>query len=324
MDPDQMPADLDRVEFLGENLHRPECVLATADGALYVSDWRGGVTRIGPDGTQTLFLASVPPVPLQPNGIALARDRSFLIANLGEAGGVWRLDRQGGLAPLVLEIDGEALPPANFVLVDHSDRVWITVSTRQRPRSNGYRADVSDGFIARWDQGGVQIVADGLGYTNEIQFHPNGDWLYVNETFARRLSRFKVRPGGRLGPRETVVEFGAGTFPDGLCFDENGGLWITSIVSNRLLRIAPDGLQQIVLEDCEPDHIDWVEAAYRQGAMGRPHLDTVRSRRLRNISSLAFGGIDRRTGYLGCLLGTQVAMLRLPYAGVAPVHWNWT
>jgi hypothetical protein len=44
---------------------------------------------------------------------------------------------------------------------------------------------------------------------------------------------------------------------------------------------------------------------------------------LRNISSMAFGGADLRDGLLGCLLGEQVARLRLPLAGHPPAHWNF-
>jgi hypothetical protein len=44
---------------------------------------------------------------------------------------------------------------------------------------------------------------------------------------------------------------------------------------------------------------------------------------LRNISSIAFGGIDRRTAYLGCLLDDAIYAFRAPVAGLAPAHWNW-
>jgi sugar lactone lactonase YvrE len=44
------------------------------------------------------------------------------------------------------------------------------------------------------DTRGARIVADGLGYTNECAIDISGQWLYVNETFSRRLSRFPVRP----------------------------------------------------------------------------------------------------------------------------------
>jgi len=57
--------------------------------------------------------------------------------------------------------------------------------------------------------------------------------------------------------------------------------------------------------------------------MDRPHLDKAAGRVLRNISSLAFGGPDLRTAYLGCLLGDRVASFPSPVAGAPPVHWRF-
>ena len=311
--------------FVGSCLKRPECVLATARGDLFTADWRGGVAHIRSDGTQALYSASLPGGrPLRPNGIALRADGSFLLADLGEdLGGVFVLDRAGAVRPLLETVDGIDLPPTNFVYEDSPGRVWITVSTRHRPRAKAYRGDVADGFIVLLDDRGARIVADGLGYTNEVMVDPGGRWLYVNETFGRRLTRFRLVADGTLTGRETVATFGAGTFPDGLTFDADGGVWITSIVSNRVIRVDRDGRQHLMLEDCDPAHLDRCERAFVAGEMGRPHLDTCGGQRLKNISSLAFGGADLRTAYLGCLLGDRLACFRAPVSGQPPPHWNY-
>ena len=311
----------DEVSFIGANLNRPECVLCTADAGIFCANWRGGVTHLRPDGSTAAFLAEDQDPAVQPNGIAMCRDGSFLLANLGDTGGLYRLYRDSRLEPVLTKVDGTTLPPSNFVLVDESDRIWLTVSTRKTPRTLGYRQDNADGFIVLLDANGARVVADNLGYTNEVQFDNSGQWLYVNETFRRRLSRFRVSDDGSLGARETVTEFGHGTYPDGLAFDEASGIWITSIVSNRVIRIDPDGGQHVVLEDADPNHVDWVEDAFLAGTMDRPHLDRIRSRRLKNISSLAFGGPDRKTVFLGCLLGDRLATFRVPWVGRKPVHW---
>ena len=315
--------DLDDVEFLGAELARPECVLCTKAGALFVSDWDGGVTRIGPDGGQQRILAPAS-AGLRPNGIALSRDGSFLIAHLGDTeGGVFRLRRDGGLEPVLIEVAGEALPPTNFVMEDALGRLWITVSTPRAPRDLGYRRDLAEGFIVLLDQRGARVVARDLGYTNEVQIDPSGEWLYVNETFGRRLSRFRIGANGGLSERQTVTEFGLGTFPDGLAFDCEGAAWVVSIVSNRVIRVDREGRQEIVLEDSDPEHLDWVEAAFESGTLGRPHLDRAAGRRLRNVSSLAFGGPDFKTVYLGCLLGDSLARFRMPVAGWPLPHWEF-
>jgi sugar lactone lactonase YvrE len=317
--------DLDDLGFVGGGLSRPECVLCHRSGRLFVSDGSdgGGVTVIERDGRTRRILARDRAEPLRPNGIALLPGGAFLIAHLGQSdGGVWRLAPDGRTEPILLEVDGAPLPPTNFVHRDAAGRIWATVSTRRQPRHLGYRPDVADGFIVLLDDAGARIVADGLGYTNECLVHPDGARLYVNETFARRLTAFDIGPGGALANRRTMAQFGAGTFPDGMTFDAEGGVWITSVVSNRVIRVAPDGRQEVVLEDGDREHLAWVEQAYRTGEMARPHLDTVRSRRLRNISSLAFGGPDLRTAYLGCLLGDAVATFAAPVAGHPPPHWT--
>ena len=309
--------------FVGRDLRRPECVLCTADGSVFVSNWDGGVTRLDGDGRRTDFLSSGEAA-IRPNGIALDRDGSFLLADLGLSGGVWRLQRDGTLEPFLHELQGCRVPPANFVLVDSRGRVWVTVSTRRKPRQVSYRPDVADGFIVVVHRGRARVVADGLGYTNEVQIHPFGDWLYVNETFSRHLRRYRLAADGSLSAPEVVARFGPGTFPDGLAFDQTGAAWITSPVSNRVLRVSPAGAVDVVVEDSDPEHLEWVEAAFVGGSMDRPHLDTIRSQRLRSVSSLAFGGPDRKTAYLGCLLGDRIATFDLEVAGVEPAHWYWS
>ena len=85
------------------------------------------------------------------------------MAHLGaEKGGVYRLAPDGSVSVFLSEVDGEPLPPSNFVTVDEQGRVWITVSTRKTPRAAAYRSDVADGFIVLVTNGEARIVADGL------------------------------------------------------------------------------------------------------------------------------------------------------------------
>ena len=312
------------IQFAGTGLQRPECVLCTKAGNLYVSDWRGGVTQITPDRKQILYFAQSIDFKMQPNGIALLPNGDFLLAHLGpKQGGVYQLKRSGKIIPFLTEIEGEPLPPTNYIHLDAKGRVWITISTRKSPRALAYRPDIADGFIILVENDQPRIVVDNLGYTNECLVHPSGQWLYVNETFARRLSRFSIAQDGSLGQKETVTEFGPGTFPDGMTFVQDGSVWITSIVSNRIIKVDPAGKQTIMLEDCDHDHVAWVEGAFQEKTMGRLHLDQVKSRALQNISSLAFGGNDLRMAYLGCLLGEQIACFQVETPGVPPIHWHF-
>ena len=303
------------VEPFGRELDRPECVHCTAQGDVFVSDWRGGVTRIRPDGVQQLIVGKGKRV--KTNGFAILPDRSFLLAHLDDAeGGVWRLTLEGGLTPFL-----EDLPPTNFV---HAwrDKVFITVSTRLIPRTQARKPGHADGFIVCVDKRGARVVAGELGYTNECKVDPSGEWLYVNETFGKRISRFRLSEAGDLGGRETVGVFGAGVFPDGLDFDAEGGIWITSIFSNRLIRLAPGGAQQVLLEDNDPAFVARIEAEFARGELARDIHPQVPAKLIRNLSSSAFGGPDLRTLYLGCLQDSRIYRMPSPVAGARPPHWD--
>ena len=309
----------------GAALRRPECVLTHRSGRLFASDWtgRGGVSVIEPDGETWRIEARGLDFDLRPNGVSLTQEGDFLAAHLGpDQGGVYRLAPDGAARPFLLAIDGAPLPPTNFIYSAIDGGHWISVSTRQSPRALGYRASVADGFIIRVDRRGARIVADDLGYANECVPSPDGSLLYVNETFSRRLTVFDIQPDGSLTGRRLLTEFGAGVFPDGLAFDEAGDAWVTSIVSNRVIRVTPKGRQTMMLEDADPEHLDWVERAYQNETMGRPHLDGVVSKTLRNISNLAFGGEDLKTAYLGCLLGQEIRSFRVSTAGHPGPSWR--
>jgi streptogramin lyase len=172
------------------------------------------------------------------------------------------------------------------------------------------------------DDAGPRIVAEGLTYTNEVRPDPTGTWLYVVETFGRRVSRFPIRAGASLGYRETVFSLGDGFFPDGIAFDEEGGLWVTSLVSNRLVRF--DGTRlSTVLEDVNSDFVQRVEDAFASRSMGAEHLGKIPDTRLQQLTSVAFGGIDRRTIHLGTLHGSSVYRFRADVAGARPPHWDF-
>ena len=230
------------------------------------------------------------------------------------------LSFDGKLEPFLLELEGRALPPTNFVHSD-GDRTYVTVSTRLVPRARARKPGHADGFIVCKDKHGTRIVADGLGFTNEAKVDPSGRWLYVNETFGKRTSRFAISQSG-LGKRETVAEYGHGVFPDGLDFDAEGGLWITSVYSNRLIRVASDGRQETRVEDNDPDFVEEIEQAFAQGELAERGNPQVPATRIRNLSSSAFGGPDLRTLYLGCLQGSHIYRMPSPVAGAKPPHWE--
>ncbi|MDH3659771.1 MAG: SMP-30/gluconolactonase/LRE family protein [Alphaproteobacteria bacterium] len=309
------------ISTIGSGMQRPECVLATRSGDLFCSDSRGGYNIVKPDGDSQFVRAIGAPDDFMPNGIALMPTRDILAANLADSSGVWRIEPDGQASLFLAEADGMALPPVNFVGLDRMARLWISVSTRAVPRHPSFRKGWADGFIAVHDRGATRIVADDIAFANEAIVDPTGAWLYVNETIGQCTSRFSIRADASLGPRETVADYPPGTFPDGFTFDAEGGIWIVSVASNRIIRVDCDGKQSLIIEDADQQAMKNLNAAFDRGAAVRDLIETGATRALANIASITFGGPDLQTVYMGSLSHHGIQTFRSPIRGAAPVHW---
>lgn len=296
---------------LGHDLNRPESIQVLNQGDLAVSHRARGITIISPDGSQKSIgpeNATVNGYELIPNGIQVLPEGGFLLANIGEGGGVWHLSESGELSPFLLEAEGRKLAAANFVMREDNGRIWITVSTMSHPRFNAYSNDVADGMIVMVEGGKARILADDICFANECRVSPDGKSLVIAETFSRSISRFDLAADGSLSNKQNFAQFEYGDFPDGCRFDSKGFLWLTSIVSNRIWRIAPDGTKELIIEDADPAHVEWVEKALKEKRMGREHFYEVGKTKLGNVASIIFS-TDESVAWLGSLCGDRLWQL---------------
>ena len=314
---------LNQITFSGDRLVRPECVIATRNGDLYASHGGGGITHISPDGTCNVILANnnEKPNDFIPNGYSLQPEGSFLVANLGQSGGVYVLNRDGSLKTFIREVDGLTQPATNFANLDRTGRVWISVSTTAINREQSFNKSIADGFIVLVDQAGARIVAEGIGFTNENKIDPSGRWLYVHETMGRSLLRFPIKSNNDLGPRETVVEYGPGIYPDGFEFDIEGGIWCSSVLSNRIIRLDRNGSLQVIIDAGDPELVERAELAYQNNLFSRSLINEGQDSALGNCASLCFGGDDLKTVFVGSLHLDTIPCFRSPVAGTPPPHW---
>lgn len=305
-----------QLAFRGRGLQRPECVLADEAGRLTVSDLRGGVVHLFPDGRQQVV---APPDPLPgtaPNGLAWEASGQLLVANIG-LGRLERLGPEGRVETVADQIDGQPIGQINFVLRDHEGRVWITVSTRQAHWLQAVRPGVADGYIAVCENGAWRIVADGLAFANEARFDAAGQWLYVAETCGPRISRFRLLPGARLGHRETFGPEDHGAFIDGIAFDAHGNLWGTHVHRDRLWALTPEGELRTVLDaGGSPEAHAHLMSAYREDRLTEADFAPCQGPWVPGLTSVAFGGPGRRTVFLGSLGGTRIACFPSPVAGL--------
>ncbi len=123
-----------------------------------------------------------------------------------------------------------------------------------------------------------------LFYANGMAVRKDGT-LFVVDTFVQ--PRIVTLADGRL---ETYVEL-PGTVPDGLAFDEDGGLMISCFQPNRLLRVEPGGGEARIIID------DWT------------------GQLLLSPTNIAFFGPDRKSLAFASLLGWWLSAIDTPWTG---------
>ncbi len=312
--------DLSDLTYTGHDLVRPESVLAQPNGTLWTSDGRGGVTRINPNGSQQ-FIDGLGGT--EPNGLAMTDDGSIIVANLGLSK-VQKLHPDGKVEDYLTEVDGVSITTPNFVFLDSRNRLWISVMTREHHWWPAAASPHPDGYILLLDEKGPHIVADGLFLTNEIRLDAAEEYLYVVETNMNHILRFRVQPDGSLTDKEVFGpnKLGTGAAIDGFAFDVEGNLWVTLVLRNGLGIITTDGDYQVVFEDPREDVLKSFEEKIASGTAEPNDMVRAAGSTLQFITSLAFGGPDLRTVYLGSLAMSTLPTFQSPVAGLPLRHWK--
>jgi sugar lactone lactonase YvrE len=336
---DGFTVDKSEIRYIGEDLQRPECILAEPDGTLWSADARGGVMRLRHDGTQAFVgqkadqrfgasgEASAGDVESKytdgtlPNGLAFAANGDILISNFG-TDLLEVMTREGDTRTLYDSIDGAPIGKVNFVLRDSKERVWITVSTKVNPWTVAASSRLKDGYIALVDKAGIRIVAEGFCFTNEIRFDAGEEWLYIVETTGPHITRMKVAPDGALSQREVFGPADLGGYPDGIAFDAYGNLWCTLIMVDQLIALTPAGDKRLLLDDSAPDTRRAFLEAMAAGTVTAELMAGTRGTIAPWMASVTFGGPDLKTVYLGSLMGKRIPYFRSPVAGLPMAHWR--
>ncbi len=323
------------LQTIGTDLSRPECILAEPDGSLWVADARGGVVHIQPDGQQEIitqkYADKINPasdvdrffVGTLPNGLAFADNGDILISNFG-TDCLERMKRTGETEILFDTIDGKEIGKVNFVYRDSKNRIWITITTMKKNWLDALRPDLDDGYIARYDERGIHIVADGLHFTNEVRMDAKEEYLYVVETTGGRILRFRVDANGDLHDREIYgpTHMGQGAYPDGIAFDSYGNLWGTSVYSDKLWIITPDGEFKVLIDEGDHDKVQALDDAFYAKKVTNEILFATGRGIAPWMASVTFGGPDLKTVYIGSLRATNIPYFRSPVAGLPMVHWQ--
>jgi sugar lactone lactonase YvrE len=312
-----MPAiHITNLEAIGRGIERPEQVLVTRDDRVFASDKASAVACVSPDGE----LQRIGHAGGEPNGIALNEEGRFLIANFG-LGALQELDPATGAIRTLLgdRVGDLSLQWINYVLVDSSGALWVSVCSRNPDLRHTLAHGTPDGYLFRMSgpDSVPEVVVDSVNFPNCMALDQREEYLYVVRTLKADVVRFALH-GAKLGPEEQFSpplgdrrddEYGDHAvalladpsvtrrwgMADGCAFDAAGNLWVTLARANRIVAVTPDRRVLTIAEDPE-------------GAL------------LSGPTSVAWGGADMCDVYIGSLETSYILRGRSSLPGMPMVH----
>jgi sugar lactone lactonase YvrE len=160
-------------------------------------------------------------VPHSPSGLGWLPDGRLLVVSMLDRR-LLRLD-SGGLTE-VADLSQLASFHCNDMVVDHQGRAYIG--------NFGFDLNAQAPFspaevILVHPDGRALVAAEEMAFPNGSAITPDGSTLIVAETFGSRLSAFDIAEDGSLSNRRVWAEV-EDAFPDGICLDAEGGVWVAS------------------------------------------------------------------------------------------------
>ncbi len=200
--------------------------------------------------------------------LALTDREDVLAVVLGSRVILWEPASDTRHNPLYL-LDGWPAVRLNDARCDPRGSLWLG-SMRNNVNADGSPGEASgkDGVLVRLDPDGQSTTwRKGVGISNTLAWSPDRRRFYFGDTLANviRVYDYDSSTGAISNERPFLQDFARG-FPDGSAVDSEGYLWNCRFYGNCMVRVAPDG-----------------------------KIDRVVEMPVKNITTCAFGGADLTT-----------------------------
>ena len=123
----------------------------------------------------------------------------------------------------------------------------MVVDTRGRAYVGNFGYDLHGGapvspanLVLVEADGRCSVAARNLVFPNGCVISADGLTLIVADTFASRLSAFRIDDNGMLSEQRIWADLGRAT-PDGICLDAEGAIWVASPVTREVIRVEQGG-----------------------------------------------------------------------------------
>jgi sugar lactone lactonase YvrE len=173
-------------------------------------------------------------VPTRPSGLGWRTDGTLLIVSMLDRA-LLALDR--GALRRVADLSALANGLCNDMVVDAADRAYVGNFGYDRHAGEAPRSTC----LIRVDpDGSLHRAAEDLLFPNGMVIAPDGKTMIVAETFAHRLTAFDVAADGMLVNRRLFAALD-GRFPDGICLDAEGAVWVADARGHDVIRVLDGG-----------------------------------------------------------------------------------
>lgn len=229
----------DNVRFIAEGLDHPECVSFGPDGKLYAGGEAGQIYRIDPATGEVRELARTGGFNL---GIAVDANLNVYACDIqGKA--LHRLSPDGKVTTLFRGTPDRPLEVPNYAVFDADGRLYLS-------DSGDYWNPEGTGCIYRLaPDGKAELFHPGpLQFPNGLAIDPAGEYLYIAESTAPRISRIPLNGSGRAHRPEEVARL-QDCVPDGLAFCRSGRLFVGCYKPDSIFCLEPDGRLNTVITD---------------------------------------------------------------------------
>ena len=201
------------------------------DGYLWLSDFYAHeVLKVDSEGNRF----SVVTIPEQPSGLGWLPDETMLIVSMKNR-------------KLIAFADNKSSEYADLsqIATWHCNDMVVSADGRAYVGNFGYdhynnSEEIMANLVRVDPDRSVHVAEIGLQFPNGSIITPDGKTLVVAETRGNRLTAWTVSNSGKLSNRRVWAALGK-NFPDGICLDREGAIWVADPRLNETIRVREGG-----------------------------------------------------------------------------------